>query len=132
MMAGSARGRHGCIQGVLNSHLLGDPGAVGLSKLGGFDGLHAPCLAHVPAVRFRSLSEYAWTRCSRWCGDLVSIVGWSRHADGGMATTSSRPASGDRRHVHEARLMLFWALAGLIAIGLYAGQLHDRISSGAS
>jgi SSS family solute:Na+ symporter len=102
---------------------------IGLSRIGGFEGLHA----NVPDYMFElfgsaSTSEYAWyTILAMIIANLVSIV----------ATAPSMAIAGSARNEMTARvgiiggmffkrfIMLFWALAGLIAIGLYAGKLHD-------
>ncbi len=102
---------------------------LGLAKLGGFSGLHAS----VPEYKFElfgsvSLSDYAWyTIVAMFLSQLVAIV----------ATAAQMQVSGSATDEKSARfgiiggmffkrlLMLSWILAGLIAIGLYAGQLHD-------
>jgi SSS family solute:Na+ symporter len=102
---------------------------IGLSQLGGFEGLHA----RVPDYMFAlfgsaALSEYAWyTILAMVIANLVSIIA----AAPGMQT------AGSARNEMTARvgmlggmffkrfIMLFWALAGLIAIGLYGGALDD-------
>ncbi|MGD2215381.1 MAG: sodium:solute symporter family protein [Gemmatimonadales bacterium] len=102
---------------------------IGLSELGGFEGLHA----RVPDYMFSlfgsaALSEYAWyTILAMVVANLVSIIA----AAPGMQT------AGSARNEMTARvgmlggmffkrfIMLFWALAGLIAIGLYGGALDD-------
>ena len=102
---------------------------VGLARLGGFDGLHAAVPAHMFALfGSASLSEYAWyTVVAMVLANLVSII----------AVVSGMQTAGSAKNEFTARigmiggmfakriLMLFWALAGLVAIGLYAGQLHD-------
>jgi SSS family solute:Na+ symporter len=102
---------------------------LGLSRIGGFAGLHAT----VPDYMFRvfgsaATSEYAWyTIVGMSLANLVSIV----------AAAPMMATAGSARNEMTARLgmlggmfckrviMLFWALAGLLAIGLYAGQVHD-------
>ncbi len=102
---------------------------LGLSKIGGFAGLHA----QVPDFMFNlfgsvTTSEYAWyTILAMVIANLVSIV-----ASAPMMQTASAA-----RNEAAARfgmiigmffkrfLMIFWALAGLLAIGLFRGQLHD-------
>jgi SSS family solute:Na+ symporter len=102
---------------------------IGLSELGGFEGLHA----RVPDYMFAlfgsaALSEYAWyTILAMVIANLVSII----------ATAPMMPTYGSARDEMTARvgvlggmffkrfIMLFWALAGLIAIGLYGGALDD-------
>ena len=102
---------------------------VGLSALGGFAGLHAKVPAHMfELFGSATLSEYAWyTVLGMVLANLVSII----------AVVSGMQTAGSARNEFTARigmiggmflkriLMLFWALAGLLAIGLYAGRLHD-------
>jgi len=102
---------------------------VGLANLGGFAGLHAKVPAHMfELFGSASLSEYAWyTVLGMVLANLVSII----------AVVSGMQTAGSARNEFTARigmiggmflkrvLMLFWALAGLLAIGLYAGRLHD-------
>ncbi|MFZ2055370.1 MAG: sodium:solute symporter family protein [Candidatus Aminicenantales bacterium] len=100
-----------------------------LGKIGGFAGLHA----QVPDFMFNlfgsvTTSEYAWyTILAMVLANLVSIV-----ASAPMMQTASAA-----RNENAARfgmivgmffkrfLMIFWALAGLLAVGLFKGQLHD-------
>jgi SSS family solute:Na+ symporter len=102
---------------------------IGLQKIGGFSGLHAS----VPDYMFHlfgsiTVSEYAWyTILAMILANLVSII----------AVASGMQTAGSARNEITARLgmiggmffkrfiMIFWALAGLLAIGLYAGKLHD-------
>ncbi len=102
---------------------------VGLIKIGGFSGLHAT----VPDYKFElfgsaTMSEYAWyTIAAMALANLVSIV----------AVATGMPTAGSAKNEITARIgmiggmftkriiMVFWALAGLIAISIYAGQLHD-------
>jgi len=102
---------------------------IGLAKIGGFSGLHA----EVPEYMFElfgsvSLSEYAWyTILAMVLANLVSII----------AVAPGMQTAGSARDEMTARigmiggmffkrfLMIFWALAGLLAIGLYAGRLND-------
>ena len=102
---------------------------LGLAKIGGFAGLHA----HVPDYMFRlfgseTMSEYAWyTILAMILANLVSIV----------AVASGMQTAGSAKDEMTARIgmiggmftkriiMLLWALAGLLAIGIYAGQLSD-------
>jgi len=102
---------------------------VGLARLGGFGGLHAAVPPHMfQLFGSASLSDYAWyTVLAMVLANLVSIV----------AVVSGMQTAGSAKDEFAARvgmiggmftkriLMLFWALAGLIAIGLYAGRLHD-------
>ena len=102
---------------------------IGLHKIGGFSGLHAS----VPEYMFElfgsvTMSEYAWyTILGMVLANLVSIV----------AVASGMQTAGSARNEMTARfgmiggmffkrfIMIFWALAGLLAIGLYSGILHD-------
>ena len=102
---------------------------IGLAKVGGFSGLHAT----VPDYMFElfgsaTMSEYAWyTILAMVLANLVSIV----------AVAAGMQTAGSAKNEMTARfgmivgmftkriLMIFWALAGLLAIGIYAGQLHD-------
>jgi len=117
------------IQGVLivTFSLLLIP--IGLSELGGFEGLHA----RVPDYMFSlfgsaATSEYAWyTILAMVLANLVAII----------AAAPMMPTAGSAKDEMTARIgmlggmffkrfiMLFWALAGLIAIGLYGGTLDD-------
>lgn len=102
---------------------------LGLSRIGGFAGLHA----QVPDYIFRlfgsvSTSEYAWyTILAMVLANLVSII----------ASAPMMQTAGSAKNENTARfgmiggmffkrfLMIFWALAGLLAVGLFKGQLHD-------
>lgn len=102
---------------------------VGLSKIGGFSGLHES----VPDYMFElfgsaTMSEYAWyTILAMALANLVSIVAVAT----GMQTAGSAKDENTARigmiggMFTKRLIMILWALAGLIAIGLYAGQLHD-------
>ncbi len=102
---------------------------LGLAKLGGFSGLHAA----VPEFNFElfgsvSLSEYAWyTIMAMFFSNLVAIVAVAQNMQtAGSATNEKTARFGMIGGMFFKRfLMLFWVLAGLIALGLYAGQLHD-------
>ncbi|MBN2092761.1 sodium:solute symporter family protein [candidate division KSB1 bacterium] len=101
----------------------------GLNLLGGFSGLHAK----VPEYMFQlfgsvATSEYAWyTVVAMVISNLVSII----------ATAPSMSIAGSAKDEMTARfgtivgmffkrfIMIAWALTGLIAVGLFAGQLHD-------
>jgi SSS family solute:Na+ symporter len=102
---------------------------VGLARLGGFDGLHAAVPAHMfELFGSASLSEYAWyTVVAMVLANLVSIVAVvSGMQTAGSATNEFAARIGMIGGMFTKRLlMLCWALAGLIAIGLYAGKLHD-------
>jgi SSS family solute:Na+ symporter len=102
---------------------------LGLSKIGGFAGLHA----QVPDYLFKlfgsvTTSEYAWyTILAMALANLVSII----------ASAPMMQTAGSAKNENTARfgmiagmffkrfLMIFWALAGLLAVGLFRGQLHD-------
>jgi SSS family solute:Na+ symporter len=102
---------------------------LGLSKIGGFAGLHA----QVPDYLFKlfgsvTTSEYAWyTILAMVLANLVSII----------ASAPMMQTAGSAKNENTARfgmiagmffkrfLMIFWALAGLLAVGLFRGQLHD-------
>jgi SSS family solute:Na+ symporter len=102
---------------------------VGLVKVGGFSGLHASVPDYMFAL-FGSpvMSEYAWyTILAMVLANLVSII----------AVSTGMQTAGSAKNEMTARLgmiwgmfakrvmMIMWALAGLIAISLYAGKLHD-------
>ena len=102
---------------------------LGLSRIGGFAGLHA----RVPDFMFNlfgsvTTSEYAWyTILAMVLANLVSII-----ASAPMMQTASaaRNESAARFGMiagmfFKRFLMIFWALAGLLAVGLFKGQLHD-------
>ncbi len=102
---------------------------LGLSRIGGFSGLHAA----VPDYMFDlfgsgALSDYGWyTILAMVLANLVSIVAVAT----GMQTSGSAKDEMTARFgmiggmFFKRVIMIFWALAGLLAIGLYAGQLHD-------
>lgn len=102
---------------------------IGLHRIGGFAGLHAT----VPDFMFRlfgsaATSEYAWyTILAMVVANLVSII----------AVATGMQTAGSAKNEMTARvgmiggmffkrfIMIFWALTGLLALGLYAGRLHD-------
>jgi len=102
---------------------------LGLAKIGGFAGLHA----RVPDFMFNlfgsvTTSEYAWyTILAMILSNLVSII----------ASAPMMQTAGSAKNEMSARfgmimgmyfkrfLMIFWALAGLLAVGLFGGKLHD-------
>jgi len=102
---------------------------IGLHRIGGFSGLHAS----VPDYMFElfgsvTMSEYAWyTIFAMVLANLVSIIAVAP----GMATAGSAKDEMTARFgmiggmFFKRFIMIFWALAGLLAIGLYAGMLHD-------
>ena len=101
----------------------------GLHRVGGFAGLHAK----VPDYLFElfgstTMSEYAWyTILAMSLANLVSIV----------AVVTGMQTAGSARNENAARIgmiggmftkrviMVFWALAGLLAIAIYGGSLSD-------
>jgi SSS family solute:Na+ symporter len=101
----------------------------GLGKVGGFTGLHAAVPEHMFWLfGTEALSEYAWyTIAAMSFANLVSIV----------AVSSGMQVAGAAQNENTARfgmiggmmfkrvMMIFWAFAGLLAIGLFAGQLSD-------
>jgi len=101
----------------------------GLLAVGGFTGLHASVPEHMFWLfGTETLSEYAWyTIASMALANLVAIV----------AVATGMQVSGSAVNENTARfgviggmmfkrfMMILWALAGLIALGLYAGELHD-------
>jgi SSS family solute:Na+ symporter len=102
---------------------------IGLHKIGGFAGLHAS----VPGYMFElfgsvTMSEYAWyTILGMVLANLVSIIAVAP----GMQTAGSAKNEMTARFgmiggmFFKRFIMIFWALAGLLAIGLYSGILHD-------
>lgn len=102
---------------------------IGLAKIGGFSGLHAS----VPDYMFElfgsaTMSEYAWyTILAMVLANLVSIIAVAP----GMQTAGSAKDEMTARigmiggMFFKRFIMIFWALAGLLAIGLYVGKLHD-------
>ena len=102
---------------------------LGLSKLGVFEGLNAS----VPAFKFElfgsvTLSEYGGlTVFAMFCSQLVAIVAVATMMQtAGSATNENSARFGIIGGMFLTRfLMLFWILAGLIALGLYAGEIHD-------
>jgi len=102
---------------------------IGLHRIGGFSGLHAS----VPDYMFElfgsvTMSGYAWyTIFAMVLANLVSIIAVAP----GMATAGSAKDEMTARFgmiggmFFKRFIMIFWALAGLLAIGLYAGMLHD-------
>ena len=102
---------------------------IGLVRIGGFSGLHAT----VPDYMFElfgsvTMSEYAWyTILSMVLANLVSIIAVAT----GMQTAGSAKDETTARigmlggTFFKRIIMMFWALAGLLAVGLYAGRLHD-------
>jgi len=102
---------------------------MGLAKIGGFTGLHAS----VPDYMFQlfgsaTMSDYAWYTISAMAlANLVSIVAVaSGMQTAGSATNEMSARIGMIAGMFTKRIiMLFWALTGLLAIAIYAGQLSD-------
>ena len=102
---------------------------LGLGKIGGFSGLHAS----VPDFMFMLfgsaiLNDYTWyTILAMILANLVSIIAVAT----GMQTADSATNEMSTRigmiggMFTKRLIMLLWALAGLVAIGIYAGKLHD-------
>ena len=100
-----------------------------LIKTGGFSGLHAS----VPDYMFELfgspvMSEYAWyTIFAMVLANLVSIIAVST----GMSTAGSAKDEMTARigmiggMFTKRVMMIMWALAGLLAISLFAGQIND-------
>jgi SSS family solute:Na+ symporter len=102
---------------------------VGLMAVGGFTGLHAAVPEHMFWLfGTETLSEYAWyTIAAMAFSNLVSIVAVATSMQvSGSATNESTARFGQIGGMMFKRfMMIFWALTGLIAIGLFAGQLND-------
>jgi len=102
---------------------------IALTKIGGFSGLHAT----VPDYMFELfgsgiMSEYAWyTIFAMVLANLVSIVAVAQGMQtAGSATNEMSARIGMIGGMFAKRIiMLFWALAALLAIGLYAGKIND-------
>ncbi len=102
---------------------------LGLSKIGGLDGLHAT----VPEFKFElfgsaALSDYAWfTIAAMAIANLASIIAFPTMMQTAGSATNERSARfGQLGGMFLKRfLMLAWIMTGLIAIGLYSGQIHD-------
>lgn len=102
---------------------------VGLAAIGGFKGLHASIPEHMFWLfGTETLSEYAWyTIAAMALANLVAIIGVAA----GMQVSGSAVDENTARFgmigglMFKRLMMISWAMAGLIAIGLYAGELHD-------
>ncbi|MBU1700895.1 MAG: sodium:solute symporter family protein [Candidatus Eisenbacteria bacterium] len=102
---------------------------IGLGRIGGFEGLHQA----VPNFKFAlfgsaATSEYAWYAIlAMVVANLVSIVAAApMMATAGSAKNEMTARVGMIGGMFLKRfIMLFWALAGLLAIGLYGGKLSD-------
>jgi SSS family solute:Na+ symporter len=101
----------------------------GLHRVGGFSGLHAS----VPDYLFQlfgsaTMSEYAWyTILAMSLANLVSIVAVvTGMQTAGSATNENSARIGMIGGMFTKRvIMVFWALAGLLAIAIYGGSLSD-------
>ncbi|MFI4912889.1 MAG: sodium:solute symporter [Sedimentisphaeraceae bacterium JB056] len=101
----------------------------GLAKLGGFTGLHAA----VPSDMFdlfgsSSLSEYNWFSISSMILLVAVSVngGYANMAGGGSAKDEYSARVGVVTGAFGKRFMMMaWALAGLIAFGLFKDQIAD-------
>lgn len=117
------------IQGVLIIIFSAILIPVGLAKIGGFSGLHE----NVPDYMFElfgsaTMSEYAWfTIFAMALANLVSIVAVAAGMQtAGSATNENTARFGMIGGMFTKRIiMIFWALAGLLAIAIYAGQIND-------
>ena len=102
---------------------------VGLARIGGFAGLHAAVPDHMfNLFGSTAMGEYAWyTIAAMALANLVSIIASAP----GMATAGSAKDEMSARvgmiggMYFKRFIMIFWALAGLLAIALYSNQLHD-------
>lgn len=100
-----------------------------LSRLGGFAGLHA----QVPEHMFRlfgssALSEYGWhTILAMSLANLVSIIASApmMHTAGSAKDEMTARVGMLGGMFFKRFLMIFWGLAGLLAVGLYGGRIHD-------
>lgn len=101
----------------------------GLYTIGGFSGLHEKVPEHMFWLfGTGSMSEYAWyTIAAMALANLVSIVAVAGNMQTiGSAVDEKTARFGNIGGMMLKRLMMiFWALAGLIALGLYAGELSD-------
>lgn len=101
----------------------------GLIAIGGFKGLHASVPEHMFWLfGTEALSEYAWyTIAAMSFANLVAIVAVAGNMQvAGSAVNENTARFGTIGGLMFKRfMMILWALAGLIAIGLYAGQLND-------
>ena len=101
----------------------------GLAAVGGFKGLHAVVPEHMFWLfGTETLSEYAWyTIVAMAFANLVSIVAVASgiHVSGSAVNENTARFGLIGGMMFKRIMMIFWALAGLIAIGLYAGELND-------
>jgi SSS family solute:Na+ symporter len=102
---------------------------VGLARVGGFAGLHATVPSHMfNLFGSTAMGEYAWyTIAAMALANLVSIIASAPGmATAGSATNETSARIGMIGGMYFKRfIMIFWALAGLLAIALYSNQLHD-------
>ncbi len=102
---------------------------IGFVRVGGFAGLHASVPDHMfQLFGSPSLTDYGWyTIVAMILANLVSIIAVAT----GMQTAGSAEDEMTARvgmiggMFLKRFIMIFWALAGLLAIALYAGELHD-------
>ena len=101
----------------------------GLIKVGGFPGLHAAVPEHMFWLfGTEALSEYAWyTILAMSFANLVSIaaVGTGMQVAGSATNENTARFGMIGGMMFKRVMMIFWALAGLLAIGLFAGELND-------
>jgi len=115
------------IQGILILFLSIILIPIGLIKLGGFSGLHA----NVPDYMFElfgsaTTSEYTWYFVASMT--LINLIGLAprNFTIGGSAKDDKSARIGVMIGAFAKRFITIgWALTGLIAVGLYAGQLAD-------
>ena len=115
------------IQGLLILFLSVILIPLGLIKLGGFSGLHA----RVPDYMFElfgseATSEYTWYFVAAMV--TVNLIGLPPRGftAGGSAKDDKTARIGMMIGAFSKRIVTIgWALTGLIAVGLYAGQLSD-------
>ncbi len=101
----------------------------GLMAVGGFKGLHASVPEHMFWLfGAEALSEYAWYTIGAMAfANLVSIVAvaGNMQVSGSAVNESSARFGMIGGMMFKRFIMIFWAMAGLLAIGLYSGQLND-------
>jgi len=117
------------VQGILMIFFSAILIPFGLIAVGGFTGLHDKVPEHMFWLfGAEAISEYAWyTIAAMALANLVSIVA----VTAGMQVSGSAKDEGTARFgliiglMFKRLMMILWAMAGLIAIGLYAGQISD-------
>ncbi len=101
----------------------------GLAAIGGFKGLHAAVPEHMFWLfGTEILSEYAWyTIAAMALANLVSIVALAQniHVSGSAIDENTARFGMIGGLMFKRVMMIFWALAGLIAVRLFAGQVSD-------